>query len=348
MTVTTLHGDCLDILPTLPERSVQCVITSPPYFGLRRYTDDPREIGNEPTYQAYVAALVVVFREVWRVLRDDGTLWLNLGDSYANGGGQTSGKHSAGLQGTKFIGRNRHTTGLPSKSLIGLPWRVAFALQDEGWVLRNDIIWHKLAPMPESVKDRFARDHEYLFLFAKQGNYYFNHAAVDESGAGTVSRPQYRRALELARAGGLTAEHIAAIRASGSTDTGRSAVVQNGTGKNSARVQALAAEAKQALGGYYREFLLSERRNRRTVWTIAPQHLSGTGHFASYPEALVEPCILAGSQPGDTVLDPFAGSGTTLRVAERLQRNSIGIDLNQDYIELQKKRTDGVQVEMSL
>jgi len=141
--ITSLHGDCLELLPTLPPASVQCIVTSPPYFGLRRYSDDPREIGNEPTPAEYVDHLVSVFTAAWRVLADDGTLWLNLGDTYAHDtkwGGRTSGKHAAGLQGTQCIGRNRHVTGLPSKSLIGIPWRVAFALQDAGWVLRNDII----------------------------------------------------------------------------------------------------------------------------------------------------------------------------------------------------------------
>jgi len=381
--ITSLHGDCLELLPTLPPASVQCIVTSPPYFGLRRYSDDPREIGNEPTPAEYVDHLVSVFTAAWRVLADDGTLWLNLGDTYAHDtkwGGRTSGKHAAGLQGTQCIGRNRHVTGLPSKSLIGIPWRVAFALQDAGWVLRNDIIWHKPNPMPESVDDRLTRDHEYLFLFAKRPHYYFNAAAIAEP-VRRADRPQYMRAVEIATAAGLTNEHIDAIRAAGITDAGKAQKTQSGIGKNSDEVMRLAAEAKQALGGYYREFLTKSAsdsfkrtnnkrsqsvvpgntathrdnrddiqynkltRNRRTVWRIASQPLRDE-HFAAFPEALVEPCILAGSRPGDTVLDMFAGGGTTLRVAERLQRNSIGIDLNADYIEIQKRRTDDVQVEL--
>lgn len=195
--IELLQGDCREVLPTIPERSVQAVITSPPYWGLRKYSDDEREIGNESTPAEYVRALVTVFSEVWRLLKDDGTLWLNLGDAYANDtkwGGQTSGKHASGLQGTQYIGRNRTQTGLPSKSLIGLPWRVAFALQDVGWVLRSDIIWHKPSVMPENVNDRPTRDHEYLFLFSKQPHYYYNAAAIAEpcrSGPSDIQKMGY-------------------------------------------------------------------------------------------------------------------------------------------------------------
>lgn len=381
--ITSLHGDCTDLLPTLAPGSVQTIVTSPPYFGLRRYSDDPREIGNEPTPAEYVDHLVAVFTEAWRVLADDGTLWLNLGDSYANDtkwGGRTSGKHAAGLQGTQFIGRNRHLTGLPSKSLIGIPWCVAFALQDAGWVLRNDIIWHKPNPMPESVDDRLTRDHEYLFLFSKQPHYYFNAEAIAEP-VRRADRPQYMRAVEIALESGLTNEHIDAIRAVGITDTGKGRATQTGAGRSCPRQQALADEAKTVLKGYYREFLTKSAsdsfkrtnnkrskpvvpgarsthrpdredvsynkltRNRRTVWSLTTESLRDE-HYAPMPEKLVEPCILAGSRLGDTVLDMFAGSGTVLRVAERLQRNSIGIDINADYIEIQKRRTDGVQVEL--
>ena len=303
MTITILHGDCTDLLPTLPPASVQCIVTSPPYFGLRRYTDDPREIGNEPTPAEYVAHLVEVFDAAWDVLADDGTLWLNLGDSYANDtkwGGRTSGKHAAGLQGSDYIGRNRHMTGLPSKSLIGIPWRVAFALQDAGWVLRNEIIWHKPSVMPESVTDRLTRDHETMFLFTKQPHYYFNQAAIAEPAVKGAAGSRF--------------------------DTGKTGV--NGMGRVSTKPR-----------------VERDTRNRRTVWRIASQPLRDE-HFAPFPEALVEPCILAGSKPGDTVLDMFAGSGTTMRVAERFGRNSIGIDLNQAYLGIQERRTNGVQIHM--
>lgn len=270
-----LTGDCRAILPTLPAESVQCVVTSPPYFGLRDYQVDG-QIGHEPTPAEYVATLVAVFREIWRVLRRDGTVWLNLGDSYNAPAG------SATNPGISQKGRRvpvyekgqgyKKAKDLKPKDLIGIPWRVAFALQDDGWYLRSDIIWHKPNPMPESVTDRPTKAHEYVFLLAKSERYYYN-------------RPD------------------------------RNDTEQTG------------------------------RRNRRTVWTISTQPFSGA-HFAVMPEALVEPCILAGSRPGDTILDPFAGSGTVLRVATRLQRQSIGIELNPAYIALAEQRTNGVQLQM--
>lgn len=377
--IQLLRGDCRDILPTLPERSVQTVVTSPPYFGLRDYGVDG-QIGMEPTIGAYVDAMVTVFRLVWRVLRDNGTLWLNLGDAYANDtkwGGQTSGKHARRLHGGTGIGRQRHQTGLPPKSLMGLPWRVALTLQDDGWILRNDIIWSKPNSMPESATDRCTKSHEYLFLFAKSESYYFDQAAIAET-VRRSDRPQYQRAVEIALEHGLTNEHIDAIRAAGLTDTGKNAATQTGTGANSERVQALAAEAKAVLKGYYREFLAAhagdsfrreankrsesvvpgdrathrpERddehcckltRNRRSVWTIPTRPYDGA-HFAVFPELLVEPCVLAGSRPGDTVLDPFAGTFTVGRVALRYGRQAIGIELNPAYCELADERTNGVQ-----
>lgn len=315
MTIAIHIGDCRDVLPTLPERSVQCVVTSPPYWGLRRYSDDPREIGNEDTYQGYITALVEVFNQVRRVMRDDGTLWLNLGDAYANDtkwGGVTSGKHAGGLQGTTFIGRNRHKTGLPSKSLIGLPWRVAIALQDEGWVLRTDIIWHKRAAMPARVDDRPTRDHEYMFLFSKRPHYYYDAAAIAEpAGEHHPSAASFKR-----------------------TGNKRSASVVPGTPATHR------ADRPDV-------FYSGGMRNKRTVWTLGPQPYAGA-HHAVFSEALVDPCIKAGSRAGDAILDPFAGSGTTLRVAERLGRDAIGIELNADYTNLHDERLNGVQREMAL
>ena len=311
--VTLYHGDARDIVPQLPPRSVQCIVTSPPYFGLRRYSNDEREIGGEPTPAEYVAHLVEVFDAAWDVLTDDGTLWLNLGDSYANDtkwGGRTSGKHAAGLQGSNYIGRNRRNTGLPSKSLIGIPWRVAFALQDAGWVLRNEIIWHKPSVMPESVTDRLTRDHETMFLFTKQPHYYFDAAAIAE--------PAKRVGDTQTFGGNKGRQYIPTV-----DDPN----FRNGTEQ------------------YGRTVTVGATRNRRTVWRIAAQPLRDE-HFAPFPEALVEPCILAGSRPGDTVLDMFAGSGTTMRVAERFGRNSIGIDLSQTYLKIQERRTNGVQMHM--
>lgn len=379
MTITILQGDCRELLPTLPEQSVQMICTSPPYWRMRQYTDDPREIGQEPTHIEYVAALADVFALCWRVLRDDGVLFLNLGDCYANDGkwgGSTGGKHAEGLHGQQGPGRRRVSTGLPPKSLIGLPWRVAFALQDQGWILRNDIIWHKPNAMPSSAGDRCVIDHEYVFLFSKAPHYYFDQAAIAEP-VRRSDRPQYMRAVEIAREYGLTNEHIDAIRAVGITDTGKARITQTGAGKNDPRVQALADEAKAVLKGYYREFLTTSAadsfkrngnkrsvavvpsstathrpdrpdvaysgitRNPRTVWSIPTEQLSDE-HYAPMPQALAERCILAGSCPGDTIFDPFAGSGTTLRAAAALGRNAVGIDLG--YQELQERRTDGVQL----
>lgn len=404
--VTLLHGDCRELLPTLPPASVQCVVTSPPYWGLRDYGTaewdggDPeclhtydrsmggrastlgggtetqsrasvyrstcgkcgaqridRQIGLEQTPTEYVDTLVNVFDSVWRVLKDNGTLWLNLGDSYAGSWGAMS--YAKGDVAARRFGGDNKTIARPvtsrlsgdlkNKDLVGIPWMVAFALRSAGWYLRCDVVWHKPNPMPESVTDRPTRAHEYLFLLSKSEKYYYDAEAIKEPAVNgdpnAGHRPQTQRAIELAREKGLTQEHIDAIRAAGLTDAGKNAITQNGTGNNTERVQQLAAEAKAALGGYYREFLLRTTRNRRSVWTISTTPYTGA-HFATFPEKLIEPCILASSRPGDTVLDMFAGSGTVMRVAERYGRDSIGIDLNPAYIELQKKRTNGVQVHM--
>jgi DNA modification methylase len=312
MGITTLQGDCRETLATLPAGSVQCVVTSPPYFGLRKYSDDPREIGQEATPALYVAALVDVFAQVWRVLRDDGTCWLNLGDSYAQDskwGGASGGKNYTSAAGE--MPRTKRASGLKDKDLIGIPWRVAFALQDAGWYLRSDIIWNKPNCMPESVRDRPTRAHEYVFLLTKSARYFYDADAIAEAAAprdlssSTFKREGSKRGIPLVP-GNPSATHRA-----DRPDT-----------------------------------LPAETRNKRTVWSIPTQPYSGA-HYATMPEALIEPCILAGSRAGDTVLDPFAGSGTVSRVAMRLQRNAIGCELNPDYItEHIEKRTDGVQVEL--
>jgi site-specific DNA-methyltransferase (cytosine-N4-specific) len=311
MSITLLHGDTIEQMRELPEQSAQTCVTSPPYWRLRRYTDDPREIGQEETIADYVEALARVFDEVWRVLRDDGTLWLNIGDAYANDtkwGGASGGKNYTSAGGAYGGQRVKGSTGLPPKSLIGLPWRVAFALQDRGWVLRAEIIWHKPNVMPESVTDRPTRDHEQVFLFAKQDRYYYDGDAirVPYSNA-SIGRYQYRL--------------------DGTAPTSR----QPG-GDLARRKRETGTRDPNPLG-----------RARRTVWTIPNSGLPDE-HYAAFPESLVGPCILAGSRPGDTVLDPFVGSGTTCRVAETLGRNSIGIDLG--YQELQERRTNNLQISM--
>ncbi len=373
MTVRILQGDCRDVLKTLPDESVHCVVTSPPYFGLRDY-GVAGQIGLETEPAAYVEAMVAALAEVWRVLRSDGTLWLNLGDSYANDGkwgGHTGGKHVKALH-CSPIGRNKRYTGLKPKDLIGIPWKVAFALQAAGWWLRQDIIWSKPNPMPESVTDRCTKAHEHLFLLAKSERYYFDAEAIAEevsdtslarwsqstideqqgsdrvpgktNGAmkavGGPRRPQAERAVELAREAGLTDEHIAAIRSVGITDAGKARTTQVGTGKNDPAVQKLADEAKAALGGYYREFLIAVLRNKRSVWTVTT-HPFKEAHFATFPPALIEPCVLAGCPAGGTVLDPFGGAGTTGLVADRNHRNAILIELNPEYADMARRRISG-------
>lgn len=390
--ITLLQGDALTTLRTLPDQSVQTCVTSPPYWGLRKYSDDPREIGNEPTPADYVAALLAVFAECWRVLRDDGTMWVNLGDAYAMNG--TPGMSNLAELGKQYRGgghkrddvekpARRAPAGLVAKNLLGMPWRVAFALQDAGWILRSDIIWSKPNCMPESVTDRPTRAHEYLFLFAKQARYYYDAAAIAEPATGESGNARSFR--------------------------GGGVYTNNQSFHNSTPAE------RETHGNVPNEI---GTRNKRTVWTIATQPFSGA-HFATMPEAPIEPCILAGSSaqacetcgaawgrvvervkfgkapsatkyddtaqagplsrsrqarrsagfedipapidlgfaprcacPANTgsaasvVLDPFGGSGTVARVAERFQRNAILIDLNQAYIDLQEKRTDKVQIEM--
>jgi DNA modification methylase len=391
-------GDCIAGLRTLPDASVHCCVTSPPYWGLRNYGHDG-QIGLEPTPEAYVARMVEVFREVRRVLRDDGTLWLNLGDSYNGIGGP--GKQNGGpigptaaiaIEGTK----GRRISGLKQKDLVGIPWRVAFALQADGWWLRQDIIWHKPNPMPESVRDRCTKAHEYVFLLTKSERYYYDAEAVSEPVASSSVLRLRQKTLP---------EQGGSLRVPGKT---------NGPMK--------------AVGD-------TETRNRRSVWTVTTKPYSGA-HFAVMPPDLVEPCIKAGCpeqccsicgspwvrvverkrvmrhelpaghpdyRPGrytskaggaddysngggqafsfsstkgwapscecqrmmcdavmmgdhgvavstipGTVLDPFAGSGTTLAVAAELGRNAIGCELNPEYVRLAEQRIEASRLRCPL
>lgn len=376
--VTLHHGDALTVARTLDAGSVDCIVTSPPYFGLRSYLGDDHpdkaaEHGAEPDPRLFVERLVRLFRELRRVLADDGTLWLNLGDSYSSGNGvrqkQPPQTNSTTVNGV-VIRTSRGTTpsdsrdnatshevsGMPSiKNLLGMPWRTALALQDDGWILRNDVIWSKPNTMPESVTDRLSTKHEHVFLLTKKPRYYFDLDAIREPAVTTrddalswdreeqgvpgqkpqhrPGRPQRARAEQIAREKGLTQAHLDAIRAAGVTDTGKATVVQTGAGKNTAEVQRLAAEAKAALGGYYREFLTPTGKNPGDVWEIATQPFPGA-HFATMPVRLAERCIQAGCKPGGTVLDPFSGSGTTGLAAARHSRRYVGIDLNADYLDL--------------
>lgn len=293
-------GDCIEVMRTLPDGCVQCVVTSPPYWGLRSYLSDDHddksmELGSEATPAEYLENMVAVFAEVKRVLRDDGTLWLNMGDSYAGApsGSFDSGNRGKGQEGGEFRANKAFNTAIGSlkpKDLCGMPWRLAFALQADGWYLRSDIIWHKPNPMPESCTDRPTKSHEYVFLLTKRPRYYFDAEAVKE--AATCDRVRG------------PAEHPC-------PDT-------NGN----------SGLARRDSGG---------TRNIRSVWTI-PTAPYPKAHFATYPPKLVEPCIKAGCAEGGTVLDPFCGSGTTGAVALKLGRRFIGIELNAEYADLAIER----------
>jgi DNA modification methylase len=338
MTWRILLGDVRARLADLPVGSVQTCVTSPPYFGLRDYGHDG-QIGLEATPDAYVAALVETFAAVRRVLKDDGTVWLNLGDSYNNadkwgGGGANTGKHVKSPDGSipSWAGVRRRWAGMDGvkpKDLLGIPWMVAFALRADGWYLRSDIIWAKPNPMPESVQDRPTKAHEYLFLLSKSPRYYYDAAAIREPYAPSTL-PQFKAAYT-----GEATKAYEGTGAQNASDVKRRIVdKQRGHGRRHAgfndRWDAMERD-EQIAGG----------ANKRTVWTIATQPYAGA-HFATFPEALIEPCILAGSRQGDLVLDPFTGSGTTGAVSVRLGRSFVGCELNPAYVELARTRIGDV------
>ena len=300
-----LIGDVRQRLAELPDCSVQCVVTSPPYWGLRDYGHDG-QIGLEQTPDEYVAEMVAVFHEVHRVLKDDGTLWLNLGDSYFSTTKGTGGMNPETSPKNAIKGKNnfqafepiRVQSGdlpLKQKDLIGIPWRVAFALQADGWYLRQDIIWHKPNPMPESVRDRCTKSHEYLFMLTKSARYFYDTEAIREK-AVTGSWEK------MPPIGGV--KHV------------------DGNDNNTY------SGNQPSLDG---------KRNKRSVWTIPTKPFKGA-HFAVMPEALVEPCILAGSKQGDLILDPFLGSGTVAVVAQRHARRWVGCELNPEYVNIIEQR----------
>jgi DNA modification methylase len=337
--VFSIHeGDCREEMRAMAAGSVQCCVTSPPYFGLRDY-GHAGQIGLEATPAEFVARMVEVFREVRRVLRDDGTLWLNLGDSYANDGkwgGSTGGKHAAGLHGDTGIGRERKATGLKPKELMGIPWRVAFALQDDGWYLRQDIIWHKPNPMPESVTDRCTKAHEYVFMLTKSPRYYFNSGAMKEPAVGGMAGNTKPTKGARAYAEGAT-EHRTAAGLHAWADRQRKRR-DSFKREDSKRVEAIPGQSVGTHRPDRDESAHSvETRNRRSVWTVATRPYK-EAHFATYPPALIEPCILAGSKPGDLVLDPFGGSGTTAEVAVRNGRKAVLCELNPAYVDLALRR----------
>jgi len=307
----------------LADKSVHCVVTSPPYYGLRDYGID-QQIGLEQTPAEYVDNLVQVFREVWRVLRDDGTAWLNLGDSYSSYkdcksvpdslrvGGRSESANV--IEKGKSVTRNTRvmrSVGLKDKDLIGIPWMVAFALRDDGWYLRQDIIWAKPNPMPESVKDRCTKAHEYIFLLSKSPHYYYDYEAVLEPANNDVGKP---RAF--------------AKKGNGDrNDTGNVYIPKYYKNLQDDGQQPNTMHLKRLEGEEY----VSPVRNRRSVWTIPTSPYRGA-HYATFPPKLIEPMILAGCPAGGIVLDPFVGSGTTVMVANHLGRKGIGLDLNFKYL----------------
>lgn len=305
-----INGDALTELRKLPDESVDMCVTSPPYFGLRDYGVGG-QIGLEETPDTYIQALTKVFHEVRRVLKPQGTLWLNIGDSYCNSNGYARASEQFQREGRNDAPANDrdltqlHNAGYKTKDLIGIPWMLAFALRNDGWYLRQDIIWQKPNPMPESVTDRCTKSHEYIFLFSKSSKYYFDHEAIQED---AIGEPCVRDK----HAEGYQADYAHGDRFS----PGERVYGANG------------------------------KRNKRDVWNVSVAPIK-EAHFATFPKKLIEPCILAGCPVGGTVLDPFFGSGTTGVVATELNRDYIGIELNPKYVEIINKRTSNIQLSLT-
>ena len=319
--VNTIHNEnAFETVSKMDDKSINCVVTSPPYYGLRDYGHDD-QIGLEETPQEYVEKLVSLFRDIRRVLTDDGTVWLNLGDSYATQHEHGTTDAKKGWKSGKLGGeRQRHHArangcGLPSKNLIGIPWRVAFALQADGWYLRQDIIWHKPNPMPESVTDRCTKSHEYIFLLTKSARYYFDQDAIKEVSITQESRPA-----------GVVRD--------------REYGYDSKTNNNPEAYRIAKHKPKGSFNGKHGDETfrhVSETRNKRSVWTVNTKPYK-EAHFAVYPQELIIPCIQAGCPKGGVVYDPFMGSGTTAVVAHRLKRNWIGSELNAEYCDIANKR----------
>ena len=397
MTVSILEGNCLETLKTLSACSVQCVVTSPPYYGLRDYGVEG-QIGMEDTPEAYVEDLVAVFRECFRVLKDDGTLWLNLGDSYWGGKGQSahggSEKQRARFERNESISREyqeigRHGWTAPKdgkhpvikpKDLVGIPWMVAFALRADGWYLRQDIIWAKPNPMPESVTDRCTKSHEYIFMLSKSAQYFYDFEAIlepanfdgrkatkmkgsqkyqngfaptDENpntlhvkgherwsrqmpGIGPKHGAERKRGEEYKPIRGYkTKSQIEDMQHHGGSIQSSYGLSGNGFKGHSGNLDADGNPLGHDIDGV-------PARNKRDVWFV-PTKPYKEAHFATFPVDLIEPCILAGSKEGDTVLDPFNGSGTTGEVSIKHHRSYIGCELNPKYVKLTNRRLSQVQ-----
>lgn len=315
---TILLGDALEQLRGLPPDSVHACVTSPPYYNLRDY-GTAGQIGMEETPEIYVDKLVEVFREVRRVLRQDGTLWVNIGDSYATRSGRqapTNTRNSCGHT------EKRTPSGYKYKDLIGIPWLLAFALRADGWYLRQDIVWNKSNCMPESVRDRCTKSHEYIFLLSKSERYYFDAEAISEPIAGSSTK-RYLQNIE-AQKGSLKQPERGGrpMKATLPRFGGSKYGPDN-------------SEETRTKSG--KPYIAQPRRNKRDVWTVSTSGFRGA-HFAVFPEKLIEPCILAGCPEGGTVLDPFTGSGTTGVVCKRLGRNFVGVEINPEYEQMARER----------
>ena len=297
-----ITGNAIEVLKELPDCSADCCITSPPYLGLRDYGVSG-QLGLENSVEAYINRLTDSFREVRRVLKNDGTLWLNIGDSY--------------------VSSNSEYSNCKRKDLIGAPWLLAFALRDDGWYLRQDIIWEKPNAMPESVKDRCTKSHEYIFLFSKQSKYYFDYEAIKEPAVGFNN-------IAPAGSKGTLRPNSRLRKGNSRTFRGGGVYTKGQSFNNSAEIMRESHGNNENMTGL---------RNKRSVWTVATQGYK-EAHFATFPEKLIEPCVLAGSRDGGIILDPFIGSGTTAVVAKKHNRGFIGIELNPDYAEMARRRLE--------
>jgi site-specific DNA-methyltransferase (adenine-specific) len=389
--INILQGDCIETLQKLDDKSINTCITSPPYWGLRNYNDEEKQLGMEDTPEEFVDNLVKVFREVKRVLRDDGTVWLNLGDSYSSGGRTTTTNQS--LRGDKDYGvtRPKPSKGIKPKDLIGIPWRVALALQQDGWYLRQDIIWHKPNPMPESVKDRCTKAHEYIFLLSKNVKYYFDNESIKEdciTKNKQTSKKNTHGKYETKENEAKNRQGIHSNRGDKLIEVRTKLPMQKDLvdflrSKTTAKILANSTDipltkiehwfrydesgfayptiedwnkVKEFIDDWSNEFNLidealtfyelktdevvhTNKKNKRSVWTVSTKSFKGA-HFATFPMDLIEPCVLAGCPEGGTVLDPFGGSGTTGIVAVNHNRHAVLCELNQEYIDLAKKRIE--------
>lgn len=336
---TIINGDSLAVLKTIPCNTFDMCVTSPPYWGLRDY-GIIGQLGAEKTPESYVSKMVHIFREVRRTIRSGGTLWLNLGDTYAGGGrGGTAnaGDKQMTNRGSTALSPSGYVKGIKQKDLVGIPWRVAFALQADGWYLRQDIIWHKPNPMPESVTDRCTKAHEYIFLLTKSAKYYFDADAIKEPAVWGCEKRIDRQTENNKSMPDKLRNGIRPSWKGSKFHTGKTGEHQLG---RASKKRGEFNGKTESMPGRNAFRAITEMRNKRSVWTVTTKPYAGA-HFATFPKDLIEPCIKSGCPADGLVLDPFMGAGTTAIVAKNLGRNYTGIELNPAYIELAKKRMEG-------